>query len=323
MIARKVRASAIAVILMAGVPAHAQGAAAPASAPTTVQGPAPTAPVPPLVRIAAPAEPDELALYPDVPATMVTENWSKLFGQTIVRNVTRPTITPFLPDPAKATGAAVIVAPGGGFKMLSMDNEGWNVARWLADHGVAAFVLKYRLNKTPEADAAFGAEVIAMFREAAARKGQPIDVREPLATEDAHAALKLVRANAAKWGIDPQRTGMIGFSAGAMTTLNVVTTSKAGQAPSFFGYIYGPMDEISVPEDAPPMFVALAIDDDLFGGQGFGIVDAWQKAGRPVELHAYEKGGHGFGIGKPGTTTPMLMDEFAAWLGARGILTKQ
>jgi len=108
-----------------------------------------------------------------------------------------------------------------------------------------------------------------------------------------------------------------------MTTLNAVTTSKPGEGPSFLGYIYGPMGEIAVPSNAPPMFAALAIDDDLFGGQGFGIVDAWQKAKRPVELHAYEKGGHGFGMGKPGTTTTLLMEEFGAWLGARGLLAKE
>lgn len=309
-------ASAIALFLTAAAPAFAQSAPAPAPA-------AKAAPASPLVRIASPAEPDAIALYPDAPRSKSPEIWNKLFGQALVRNVTRPTLTPFLPDPAKATGAAVIVAPGGGFKMLSMDNEGWNVARWLADHGVAAFVLKYRLNTTPEDETDFGAEVMAMFKAAAAGRGQPIDVREPLATEDALAALKLVRANAVKWGVDPERTGMIGFSAGAMTTLNAVTTSKPGEGPSFFGYIYGPMGEIAVPKDAPPMFAALAMDDDLFGGQGFGIVDAWNKAGRGVELHVYEKGGHGFGIGKTGTTTPLLMDQFAAWLGARGILTKK
>lgn len=307
---------AIALLLAAAAPVYGQSAPAPAPA-------AKAAPTSPLVRVAAPAEPDAIALYPDAPAARSPEIWNKLFGQTLVRNVTRPTITPFLPDPAKATGAAVIVAPGGGFKMLSMDNEGWNVARWLADHGVAAFVLKYRLNTTPEDEAAFGAEIMAMFKAAAARRGQPIDIREPLATQDAIAALKLVRANASNWGVDPGRTGMIGFSAGAMTTLNAVTASKPGEGPSFIGYIYGPMGEIAVPENAPPMFAALAMDDDLFGGQGFGIVDAWHKAGRGVELHVYEKGGHGFGMGKSGTTTPLLMDQFGAWLGARGILTKK
>lgn len=279
-----------------------------------------TAPPVPLAPMEAPTEPNAIPLYPDLKPGKATEQWTRFFGQPVARNVSRPTLTPFLPSPDKATGAAVIVAPGGGFKILSMENEGWAVARWLADQGVAAFVLKYRLNPTARDEATLGKEVMAMFAAVAANGGKLPAIEEPRATQDALAALALVRSNATKWAIDPDRVGMIGFSAGAITTLNAVLEGPAAGRPAYFGYIYGPMAAITPPADAPPMFAALTADDDLFGKDGFGIVEAWRNAGRPVELHYYEKGGHGFGLGKPGTTTPLLMEQFHAWLGARGLL---
>lgn len=273
-----------------------------------------------------------IALYPDQPAVAAVqdEQWSHMqmtigtnaMDNIMVRNVVRPTITPYLPDPAKATGAAVIVAPGGAFMTLSMTAEGSDVARWLADHGVAAFVLKYRLNSTPRDDKAFLGAMGARFADAA-KPGAVRTIEEPRATQDALKALEIVRSRAASWGIDPARTGMIGFSAGAMTTLNVALEGKGEQRPAFIGYIYGPMTQIAVPSDAPPMFNAIAMDDGLFKGQGFALVEAWRKAGRPVELHAYERGDHGFGAGKPGTTTMGLMPQFFAWMEARGLLSKR
>jgi len=275
-------------------------------------------------RIAPVADPAALPLYPAMKPGPVPEIWDKMFGgQRAVRNVSVPTLTPVLPGPAKANGAAVIVIPGGGFKFISMDNEGWPVARWLADHGIAAFILKYRTNETPVDERAMMAAVAKMFVDAARAdaKSQPA-ISEPRATADAITALRMVRANAARWHIDPLRVGAIGFSAGAMTALNAVMSGNPADRPDFFGYIYGPMGPVAVPAGAPPMFAALAIDDGLFGRQGFGIVEAWRAAKRPVELHAYERGDHGFGMGRPGTTTTMLMDEFYAWLAARGVLAK-
>lgn len=270
-----------------------------------------------------------IALYPDQPAPKPAsdEQWSQMHVQIgansidniMVRNVVRPTITPYLPDPAKATGAAVIVAPGGAFLSLSMTGEGSDVAQWLADHGVAAFVLKYRLNATPRDDKAFLAMMGQRFA-AAAQPGAVRDIEEARATQDALRALAMVRAGAASWHVDPARVGMIGFSAGAMTTLNAVLEGTGDQRPAFIGYIYGPMTAIAVPVDAPPMFNAIAMDDGLFKGQGFAIVEAWRQAKRPVELHAYERGDHGFGAGRPGTTTTMLLPEFLAWMGMRGLL---
>jgi acetyl esterase/lipase len=269
----------------------------------------------------------EIPLYP-ASKDADKEQWEHVsgkFGQTViendtVRNVTRPTITPYLPDPAKATGAAVVVAPGGGFMSLSMTSEGEAIARWLAEQGIAAFVLKYRLNETPRDSKAF---MNAMGqRMAQAARNQPgVKIEEPRATQDALAALALIRTRAKEYRVDPARVGMIGFSAGAITALNAALEGKGDARPAFIGYIYGPMSAVTVPADAPPMFAAIAMDDALFRKQGFAIAEAWRTARRPVELHAYERGDHGFGIGRPGTTTTGLLPQFTAWLKMRGLLT--
>jgi acetyl esterase/lipase len=280
-------------------------------------------------RLEPMAKPDQAKAIPLYLADKAAdaEQWARVTGQVgamridnaIVRNVTRPTVTPYLPDSAKATGAAVLVAPGGAFLSLSMTSEGEAIARWLADHGVAAFVLKYRLNETPRDDKAYMG-VVAERMGAVARLGHTPDIKEPRATQDALAALALVRGRAASFGVDPARVGMIGFSAGAMTALRATLEGKGAARPAFIGYIYGPMEAVAVPADAPPMFNAIALDDGLFKGQGFGIVEAWRKAGRPVEFHGYERGDHGFGPGQPGTTTTGVLPQFLAWMEMRGLL---
>lgn len=274
------------------------------------------------VPAAAPAEPGALLLYPDTPPGAVQESWLKFHDDYIVRNVTRPSLTPFLPAPGKATGAAVIIAPGGAFMSLSMSHEGWNIARRLADHGIAAFVLKYRLNETPADNKAYNdfaaARLGAAFR--LAPTGNTPHLYEPRATADALAAIRMVRDNAAKWGVDPGRVGIMGFSAGAMTALRSVLAATPETEPAFLAYIYGPMAPVNVPPGAPPMFAAIAADDGLFFAQGIGIVESWRHAHTPVELHMYERGNHGFGGGWEGTTTTMMLDEFIAWMRMHGWL---
>ena len=237
-----------------------------------------------------------------------------------MRNVSRATLTPFLPDPAKANGAAVIVAPGGGFRILSMGNEGWEVAQALNERGVAAFVLKYRLH-------AHGAGLGGIRRanpltapspgSAAGAAPAPSPVALPL--EDATAAFKLVRARAKEWNVDPNRIGMVGFSAGAGTTMAATLQSKENK-PAFIAPIYGRQSAVEVPPDAPPMFVALAADDPLFGNNEYGLISAWKKAGRPVEFHLYQNGGHGFGLGNPGRTSTGWFPQFMLWLEVNGML---
>ena len=256
---------------------------------------------------------------PDAPNPEV---WHQQYGSSFARNVTVATLTPFLPDPAKANGTAVIVAPGGGFRTLSMENEGWDVAEALAKRGVAAFVLKYRLNQTPADMPSFARSMAEMFSGAArAPRMEPAAAIPGLAPQiaDARAAFALVRHRAKEWRVNPERVGMIGFSAGAMLTM---ATALAGQdaKPAFIGNIYGPLSPVEVPSDAPPMFVALAADDPLFAGKGMGLIESWQTAKRPVEFHLYEQGGHGFGMYPKETTSTGWFDAFVSWLGMHGML---
>jgi acetyl esterase/lipase len=277
-----------------------------------------------MTPMATPAQPGAVRLDTgSLPGATTAESWHSQYGSSFARNVTEATLTPFLPDPAKATGAAVIVAPGGGFVTLSMENEGWDVARALANNGVAAFVLKYRLNQTPDDLAAYAD---SMRRPRNPPRGSPAagpaaqGLRPQL--EDARAAFALVRAQADQWHIDRDRIGMIGFSAGAMLTMTT-EYAVADAKPAFLGDIYGPMGTTDVPKDAPPLFVALAADDPLFGGSGFGIVESWRKAGRPVEFHFYEQGGHGFGMYPKETTSTGWFPAFVSWLRMHGYLDRK
>lgn len=276
-----------------------------------------------MTAIAAPAQPTAIELKTGaLPGATAPEAWHSQYGSVFARNVTVATLTPFLPDPGKATGAAVIVAPGGGFRTLSMENEGWDVAKALAERGVAAFVLKYRLNQTPRDMPAFEQSMREMFS-GAARPPRPAPEAAiaGLAPQiaDARAAFALVRQRAKEWRVDPDRIGMIGFSAGAMLTM---ATTLAGEdaKPAFIGNIYGPLAPVKVPAGAPPLFVALAADDPFFANSGFGLIESWKTAKRPVEFHLYEQGGHGFGMYKKETTSTGWFNAFADWLRMHGFL---
>ncbi len=285
-----------------------------ASGPQTVRA---QAGGPPMPKPIAPIElPGALALYPADAAKVKDaakgETWNAFGNDPVVRNVTVPTVTPFLPDPAKATGAAVIVAPGGGFMLLSIENEGIKVAQWLADRGIAAFLLKYRVQPTPVDPIEFTKAGAARMASAASRTSAPPSYQP--AIDDGIAAVRFVRTQATKWGVDPKRIGMVGFSAGAMNTLGVTLANQHGAVPDFIGLIYGPLFPVEIPASAPPLFAAVAADDPLFARGGFGLIDSWRKAGRPVEFHLYQQGGHGFGMLANGTSTMLWADEFLAWM---------
>ena len=279
-----------------------------------------------MVTVATPQQPMAIILGTGtLPGTTATEAWHRQYQKVFARNVTVATLTPFLPDPAKATGAAVIVAPGGGFRTLSMENEGWDVARALADKGVAAFVLKYRLVETPSDMAGFERSMSEMFSATAQPRQRPNadNAKVVLAPQlaDARAAFALIRSRKAEWKIDPQRIGMLGFSAGAMLTMATALHGEDAK-PAFIGNVYGPIDTMPVPADAPPLFVALAADDPFFANSGNGLIDAWRQAKRPVEFHLYEQGGHGFGMYQKDTTSTGWFGDYLRWLQMRGLAHK-
>lgn len=275
----------------------------------------------------APAEPNAIPLGTGgVAGQTAPESWFRQWGDPMARNVSTATLTPFLPDPEKANGAAVIVAPGGGFRWLSMGNEGWEVAEALNAKGIAAFVLKYRLQPTPESLDEFRQTMERTFTAAAessgARDGEapPRPPGRDLSNQlqDAEAAYALIVKRAEEWRIDTTRIGMIGFSAGAGLTMHSTLNSKTMKL-AFIGPIYGRMVAVEVPKDAPPMFAAIATDDFLFRGE-FGVIKSWFDAGRPVEFHLYQNGGHGFGLGNPNRTSNRWFEAFIHWLDVNGLL---
>ncbi|WP_210465370.1 alpha/beta hydrolase [Rufibacter roseolus] len=282
----------------------------------------------------APAEPKAIPLGTGgVEGQKAPETWFKQWGDPMARNISTATLTPFLPAPGKANGTAVIVAPGGGYRWLSMGNEGWEVAQALADKGIAAFVLKYRLHPTPETLEDFKAwmdrprnapapapSASASASTTATPPSMPqLDLSNQL--EDAEAAYAMILKRSKEWGVDTNRIGMIGFSAGAGLTLHSTLNSKTMKL-AFIGPIYGGMGPVEVPKNAPPMFNAIASDDFLFRGQ-FGVVDSWFKAGIPVEFHLYQNGGHGFGLGNPDKTSNRWFDAFIYWLEVNKFLKPQ
>jgi acetyl esterase/lipase len=276
-----------------------------------------------MTQIEVPPQPDAIELGTGrLPGATAPEAWHNQYGSVFARNVTVATLTPFLPDPARATGAAVVVAPGGGFRTLSMENEGWDVARALAAKGVAAFVLKYRLNPTPADMPGFERSMREMFSGAARPpRMNPQEAMKGLAPQiaDARAAFALIRRRGAEWHVDPDRIGMVGFSAGGMLTL---ATALAGEdaKPAFIGDIYGPLGAVTVPADAPPLFAALAADDPFFASGGIGLIDNWRAAKRPAEFHLFEQGGHGFGMYQKESTSTGWFDAFVRWIGMHGML---
>jgi acetyl esterase/lipase len=271
----------------------------------------------------APAEPKAILLNTGGVANQpAKESWFRQWGDPMARNITVATLTPFLPKAGKANGAAVIVAPGGGFRWLSLGNEGWEVAEALAKQGIAAFVLKYRLHPTSESLEDFTAwmnrprPAPTPADTARSVASLPPDLSNQLA--DAEAAYAMIIKRAKEWGIDTSRIGMIGFSAGAGLTMHSTLHSKTMKL-AFIGPIYGGMGPVEVPKNAPPMFNVIATDDFLFKGQ-FGVIDSWFKAGIPVEFHLYQNGGHGFGLGNPNRTSNRWFDAFVHWLDVNKFL---
>ena len=241
-----------------------------------------------------------------------------------VTNVTKPTIAVFPAAKDKNTGAAVLIAPGGGYNILAWDKEGEEVAAWLNSIGVTGVVLKYRVPRRPD-DA----------------KDKP----PAGALQDAQRAMSLVRAKAADWGIDPKRIGMLGFSAGGHLTAWTATNSdrraydaademdKVSCRPDFVVLVYPgyltvkDKDELAadirVTKDSPPAFFVHAANDPVAPQNSVVMWLALKKAKVPAELHIYASGGHGFGLRpSPHTVTATWPARCADWMKGQGFLDK-
>ena len=237
-------------------------------------------------------------------------------GERRITNIHRPSITPWLPPADKATGVAVLVIPGGGHRQLVITHEGDNVAAWLRDRGIAAFVLKHRLAREPNSTYRIDVEALA----------------------DAARAMRTIRHRAREWRVDPSRIGAIGFSAGGELVAMVATRDVQGQAsaadpidresarPDFQALIYpGRSGDIQPTATSSPAFLAAASDDRQDISEGLAEVYLrFKRAGVPAELHIYASGGHGFGV-RATNARPVgqWLERFTEWLTDRKVLQQK
>jgi acetyl esterase/lipase len=237
-------------------------------------------------------------------------------GYTGVTNVHNPSILPYLPAKEKANGVAVIVFPGGGHRTLAIGHEGYNVGEWLAERGIAAFVVKYRLAREPGSTYKIEGEALA----------------------DALRAIRTVRARASEWNVNPDAVGMIGFSAGAeLVNLSAMKMEgpvenaadpidRQSAKPNFQALIYpGQSGKIQPAKGNPPAFLAAGNLDRTDISEG--LAEAYlrfKRAGVPVELHIYAKTGHGFGLRS--TNKPPAGEwpvQFEQWLANLELIPKK
>jgi acetyl esterase/lipase len=240
-------------------------------------------------------------------------------GKRVVRlgNVSKPTLTVYRPAKDKDTGAAVVVCPGGAYRILAWDLEGTEVCDWLVKNGVTAVLLKYRVP-------------------ALRPRGEG-----PLM--DAQRALSLVRSKAKDWGIDPKRVGQLGFSAGGHLTAATATAAKRAYEaiddvdkldckPNFCVLVYpgyltndkkdGLAKDVKVTKQAPPMFLVHAKDDQVPAANSEQMAKALKAAGVAAELHLHDKGGHGFGLRKTERPVTRWPERCAKWMKKSGFLDK-
>ena len=232
----------------------------------------------------------------------------------IVTNVTVPTLTVVRPAAGRANGTAMIVVPGGAFRALPWDLDGTETAQWLTARGITAFLLKYRV-RPPAAPGQSGPESFEAFAE----RTRPA---RDIAAADAKRALALIRSGANHYGIAPDKVGMIGFSAGAMTVMTLAVAKDPDERPDFAVALYGALLEPGPPPaGAPPLFVVAAQDDTQAPPlRSVDIVQRWTSAGLPAELHLYEKGGHGFAFRQHNLPSDRWTKAFQTWLATHGYI---
>jgi acetyl esterase/lipase len=266
-------------------------------------------------------------------------------GITSFANVSDPTLTVYLPDPSRATGAAVVVAPGGALRFLSWDNEGVKAAAWLNSKGIAAFVLKYRTRQSavggrrgappiPPAPGVGGRGdapgAAASRQEMVIRNGNanpaPDDATLTevfhMGIADVQQAVRLVRRNATEWRIDTTRVGLMGFSAGGGVAVGAALAERSDASPDFLISVYGPsLMDVNVPTHAPPLFIAVGSTHFNVTNGCLALFAAWKAAGKPAELHVYDQVSGAFGMTARGLPVDAWTDRLHEWLVARKITT--
>jgi acetyl esterase/lipase len=265
-----------------------------------------------------------------------SENWTwdeqfidsskNMFKTNIVYNVSKPTLTVYAPDASVTNGTAVVICPGGGFHLLSINSEGIDVANWLVKKGVTCFVLKYRLVHSTTNNPI--QEMMDMINKKSESDDQTKNVIM-MGVSDGRKAIAYVRKHASEYNISPDKIGIIGFSAGGTVAASSAFNYTADNKPDFVApiYAYVPpelLNTTTVAADAPPMFLTAATDDQLgLTSSSIDLYNKWFTSKHPVELHLYAKGGHGFGMHVQHLPTDTWIDRFGDWLNVQGFLPKK
>jgi acetyl esterase/lipase len=270
----------------------------------------------------------EIPLYPGMAPGSEKWEWTERSltnrnGLPMAQDVVRPVLLHYPAERSQAAGVAMIVAPGGGFRTLMMSYEGVDIARRLNAMGIDAFVLKYRLlysgpdsPRVPAEDPAAAAErpkIVGVY------KGQAGQDVVALAAEDGQQSVRLVRERAGEFGVQADRIGMMGFSAGGVLTASTLF-GPAATRPDFAAIIYGAWEIKETPSPAPPLFLAVAADDALAVNRTLDLFTAYRKGKGPAELHVFQTGAHGF-VNKGGSADH-FMDRLEEWLATNKILSK-
>jgi acetyl esterase/lipase len=260
-----------------------------------------------LIALAHPrvASAQAIAVWPH--AAPGSEHWAQRETTTtdarlgaVAFRVVTPTLTAYLPDSADATGTAVIIAPGGSFRGVTIGLEGATVARWFQRRGIAAFVLKYRV----------------LDHHAPGVASLPIDSLARFAIADGVQALRTLRHRAPAWHIDPRRIGVIGFSAGGMVASSMLLQPDPLARPSFAVLVYGaPFGAMPrIPPHLPPTLLVWARDDDIARPAMERFSRALRASGETAQRLVFEHGGHGFGLRHQGTDSDRWIVAVQRWL---------
>jgi predicted peptidase len=251
------------------------------------------------------------------------ENDNNGWQTKVVYNVSKPTLTVFQPATNKANGTAVIIAPGGAFHALSINSEGYDVAKWLVEKGITCFVLKYRLAHSLTTDPV--AEVMAKWGKKEFEDDNKAVI--PFEIADGRAAIAYVRKHAAEYNLDVNRIGIMGFSAGGTVTSSTLFNYTKENRPDFAAPIYPffPTEmHGTVANDAPPIFIVTASNDGLgLAPHSIDLYNKWLSTKHDAELHMYARGDHGFGMRKQNIPTDNWIERFYDWMGVQGLLNKK
>jgi acetyl esterase/lipase len=260
-----------------------------------------------------------------------SENWtghsqvdsSSIPGDPLTYNIVQPALVFFPADPALANGTSVIICPGGSFCYLHTKTEGSDVAEWLNKKGVSAFVLLYRV---VHSETTHPMQEKNERSKDTARSRQLLTPVVPMAIADGKQALLYTRQHALDFGISPDRIGIIGFSAGGALATASAFDYTSDNKPDFVAPIYPyvpPTLPMTIKNDAPPLFIAAATDDEYhLVPMSIALYSKWLAAGHSAELHIYSKGGHGFGMNKQHQPSDTWICRLGDWLDLQGLLKK-